>query len=176
MGDVRIYVFKTHKVAGTLSSFNPCPVLIFAVFINELLKRDPFSYMAGGFALIQFFLTKICFHRTFFLGLHTHAKLHIKETELLLSISLDEPISYLEFYWYRRKLLSTLLLWFESLFIHYFHFCFCPRNKKCWQFYVPLFFFFFLVFRAVKDSFNNDIYNFSTTGRIIYICSSKPWQ
>ena len=38
------------------------------------------------------------------------------------------------------------------------------------------FFFFFLVFIAVKDSFNNDIYNFSNTGRIIYICSSKPWQ
>ena len=106
----RIYVFKIYKVAGTPSSFNPCPVLIFAVFINELLKRDPFSYRAGGFALIQFFLTKICFHRTFFLGLHTHTKLHIKETELLLSISLDETISYLEFYWYRRKLLSTLLL------------------------------------------------------------------
>ena len=36
--------------------------------------------------------------------------------------------------------------------------------------------FFFLVFIAVKDSFNNDVYNFSTTGRIIYIYSSKPWQ
>ena len=106
----RIYVFKTYKVAGTLSSFNPCPVLIFEVFINELLERDPFSCRAGGFTLTQFFLTKICFHRTSFLGLHTHAKLHIKETEPLSSISLDETISYLEFYWYRRKLLSTLLL------------------------------------------------------------------
>ena len=63
-------VFKTCKAAGTLLSFNPCPVLFFSVLLVfcGLLKRDPFSYRVGGFALTQFFLIKDLLSQNFLSG------------------------------------------------------------------------------------------------------------